>query len=455
MINLKEIRKVHFIGIGGIGMSAVAKMLLLEGKIVTGSDTEASLVTDELKKAGANIFIGQDAKNISPDVDLVVYTVAIREDNPEFIASKKLGVNMATYPEMLGIISEGKFVIAIAGTHGKTTTTAMVASILIEAGLSPTVLVGSLMRVSNHPPTPSLIKEGEPTGGGGLTNFIFGESKYFIVEADEYKRSFMNLTPNILVINNIDEDHLDYYKDLAGVQTAFIELAKKLGPDGFLVTRIDDPHIEPVVESVDCTVIDYPSIVDTHTNGADKLSLKIPGAHNIENAKAALGVAAVLSIDVDVAIKALNNFKSPWRRFELLGMTQTGAIVYDDYAHNPQKVKAALEGAREMFPDKRIVVVFQPHLYSRTKLLLDDFSKVFGSADEIILAPIYAAREVFDGSITSEMLAKKIREKGGKVFVCENFEEIIAHLSLTLDSNDVLITMGAGDVYKIARAMIQ
>ena len=390
---LKKAERIHFIGIGGIGISAIARMLLLQGKIISGSDRDETKVTEELRKAGATIFIGQKKENIPTECDLVIYTVAIPETDPEFMEVKKRGIKMLTYPQTLNIISKEKYTIAVSGTHGKTTVTAMVAKVMIDAGLDPTVIVGSLL---NRPPSPSLSNEGE-----ALTNFIMGKSKYLVVEADEYKKSFHNLEPSILVINNLDLDHLDFYKDLADIQASFLYLAKKLPADGFLICNTKLPNLKPIIENVNCKIVDYGEL-------EIKEKLLVPGEHNRQNAKTAFAVAKVLGIDLKKAEKSLAQFAGTWRRFEYKGKTKSGALIYDDYAHNPQKVKAALQGAREMFPDKKIKVVFQPHLFSRTKLLLNEFATAFTDADEVILAPIFPAREVFDPTISSDILAERI-----------------------------------------------
>lgn len=452
--------RIYFIGIGGIGISAIARMFLMQGKRVSGSDRDENKVTEELKKAGAIVFHGHKKENVPSDCDLVIYTNAIGPDNPELIEAKRRGLKMLSYPETLGLVSKEKYTIAVSGTHGKTTTTAMIAKVLIDAGLDPTVIVGSLI---------------------GSTNFIMGKSKYLVVEADEYKKSFHNLSPSILVINNIDVDHLDFYKDLADIQDSFLYLAKKIPKDGFLICNTKLPNLQPIIKNVQCKVIDYSEMELTE-------KLLVPGEHNRQNAKTALAVAGVLRVNHDQAVSSLKQFSGTWRRFEFKGKTKSGALVYDDYAHNPQKVKAALQGARELYPDKKIIVVFQPHLFSRTKLLLNEFAESFGEADEVILAPIFPAREAFDPTISSEMLAEAIKDHlpsktrdsslnkeesqagssaGGissfskeechsddeVVLSFPDFDSITTHLKSSLSPNDVLITMGAGEQYKIGEAL--
>jgi UDP-N-acetylmuramate--alanine ligase len=458
---LEQAKNIHFIGIGGIGISAIARMLLSLGKKVSGSDSSQSEITDGLKKMGAQIFIGQKKENIPDGVDLFIYTVAVKADNPEFIEAKSRGVKMMTYAQTLNEISTSKYTIAVAGTHGKTTTTAMVAKILIDTELDPTVIVGSLIKDKN----------------GESTNFIAGKSDYFVVEACEYDRSFLNINPKIAVVNNIDNDHLDYYGSIEGVIAGFREFAQKVPKDGYIVCDPSDEKIEEVIRGLECTIIDRTQFYDKD------LVMKVSGEHNRKNAGTALAVASILKVDLVMAKKALNTFTGTWRRFQYKGETEKGTLIYEDYAHHPTEVKATLAGAREMYPEKRIVVVFQPHLFSRTKLLLNDFANAFSDADEIILAPIFPAREVFDPTISSKILGEKIwlqkigqangladtcfltREdirgpeselfseaKSVKVF--DGFSEIESYLKSSLQSGDILITMGAGEQYKIGEELL-
>jgi UDP-N-acetylmuramate--alanine ligase len=450
---LDEAKSIYFIGIGGIGISAIARMLIANGKKVFGSDSTESEVTRGLEKIGAQIFIGQKKENIPVGIDLFIYTVAVKEDNPEFMEAKSRGIKMLTYAQTLNEISKSKYTIAVAGTHGKTTVTAMVAKILIDAGFDPTVIVGSLIKDKN----------------GESTNFIAGKSNYFVVEACEYERSFLNIEPKIAVINNIDADHLDYYGDLDGVISGFREFIQKVPADGLIVCDPFDEKISKALVGVKGKIIDRQEFY------SKSIKLMVPGEHNRLNAATAIAVAKVLGVETDRALKALETFSGAWRRFEYKGKTKIGTIVYDDYAHNPQKVKAALQGAREMFPEKRIVVVFQPHLFSRTKLLLNEFAAAFTDADEVILAPIFPAREVFDSTISSEILAEEIKKHGqdsslhltrtclrrqanrsesSPVRAFPDFVSIENYLKSSLKSNDVLITMGAGEQYKIGEELL-
>lgn len=428
-VDLTAVRRVHFIGVGGIGISAIARMMVLEGKTVTANDIGEFEMVTALRPFGVDTQIGKDPEHIAADVDLIVYSIAWDTLAPELLAyARTRGVPVLSYPEMLGIISKEKYTIAVSGTHGKTTTTAMIAKVLMDAGLDPTVIVGSFLIDAQ-------------------SNFVAGKSKYLVVEACEYKRSFLNLHPNILVITNIDNDHLDYYKDLGDIQSAFAELASRLGADDAVVTDSLHKNIVPALGGVVCHVRDY-----THTDAAGKIVLA--GEHNKKNARAALVVASILGIDEQAAISSLNTFKGTWRRFEYKGNTKHGALVYDDYAHHPTEVKATLSMAREMFPDKKIVVAFQPHLYSRTKDHVEEFASVFADADSVFLAPIYAAREPFDPSISSDILAQRMKVGyRGTVDSLPSLEMIGATLSECSD-DVVVIVMGAGDITKVADMII-
>lgn len=429
---LSAAEKIHFVGIGGTGISAVARMMLLQGKMISGSDRSESPTAEELAKLGAKIFIGQNAENISKDTNLVIYTVAIPDDNPELLRAKELKIKCVTYPQALNIISADKYTVAISGTHGKTTTTAMVGKILLDAGADPTVVVGSSFKDLK-------------------TNMVAGKGDLLVVEADEYRRGFLNLSPKILVIANIDEDHLDYYKNLEDIQSAFSELAEKIPKDGFLICDKNDEHLLPVLKSVKSKVVDYPKV------SVEGLNLKFPGKHNVKNAQCALAVAEVLGLDFKKAVLSLNDFAGTERRFEFKGKTESGALVYDDYAHNPHKLRAVLSGARELFPNKKIVAVFQPHLYSRTKTQLDEFAKSFQDADMVLLPPIYPAREKFDPSISSEMLVEKIADNYGgvKALAFESLDSIFDYLKKNLAGGEVVITIGAGDVTSLSDRLVQ
>ena len=302
-IDLSKVKKAHFTGIGGIGVSAIARMMLAEGKIVSGSDVSDSAIIDELRKLGAKIFLGHNADNVAEDVDLLVYTPALTADNPELKKAVELGVPTFSYPEMLGLISKNKYTIAVSGAHGKTTTTAMIAKILIDAGLDPTVIVGSLLKDQG-------------------SNFVAGKSEYFVVEACEYKKSFLTLNPKIIVITNIDNDHLDYYGNLENIKKAFGEFAAKLPEEGYLVCDQNDENLKDIIKEVKFKIIDYTKIKINNN-----FSLKIPGWHNIKNAQAAVAVAKILGVDFKKAENSLESFEGTWRRFEFKGETKNGVLV--------------------------------------------------------------------------------------------------------------------------------
>ncbi|MEK7514343.1 MAG: UDP-N-acetylmuramate--L-alanine ligase [Patescibacteria group bacterium] len=424
--NLKKIKFVHFVGIGGIGVSAIARMFLLEGKIVAGSDTASSRTTEELKKLDARIYIGHDASQVSSDAELLIYTIAVPENNPERQEALRRGIPQLSYPQLLGLLSKDKYTIAVSGTHGKTTTTGMIAKILLDAGFDPTVIIGSFL-------------------SGYESNFIAGKSKYLVVEACEYERSFLNINPQVIVITNIDNDHLDYYKDLDDIKSAFVEFVKKLPPDGVLITHASDPALSSVLA------------VSKHTldaGNADIPTLLVPGNHNRENARLALSVAEHLGISTSQALASLSRFEGTWRRSQFKGKTATGALVYDDYAHHPTEIRATISAFRERFPKKEITVVFQPHLYSRTKDLLQEFAEELSRADYIILSPIYASREKNTHAISSKDLLKEIEKHNKKVSYYEDFDEIVKELAASAKEKDLIITMGAGSIYAVAEKLI-
>lgn len=443
-IDFTKIHSAHFIGVGGIGISAIARFFLLDGNNpsgapgrvrVSGSDVAESEVTEGLRKSGARIFIGQKAENIPADCDLVIYTIAVPPDNPEFAEAKRRGILLMSYSEALGEISRDKFTIAISGTHGKTTTTAMVAKILMDAGFDPTVIIGSLITRSD------LVIQGRTLE---RTNFIGGKGKYLVVEACEYKRSFLNLSPKVLVITNIDNDHLDYYKDIDDIESAFAELSAKVPKNGTVVCDFADTRAKRAASAGKGKTVDF----SKYLNEIPKLL--VHGAHNKKNAAAALSVADFFGVDLVVAKKSLSGFRETWRRFEFRGKAKNGALVYDDYGHHPTEIKATLAGARELFPKQKIVVVFQPHLYSRTKDHLKEFGKCFRDANEIILLPIYPAREKDPGDISSEMVVSEIKKNGRSAHFALTFTDAVNRAKALTNSGDLILTLGAGETNKVA-----
>ncbi|OHA18494.1 MAG: hypothetical protein A2664_00935 [Candidatus Taylorbacteria bacterium RIFCSPHIGHO2_01_FULL_46_22b] len=430
--SLSAAQNIHILGIGGIGISALARLCLEEEKEVSGQDTASSPVIVELKKAGVKIFIGQSIARIPKGTDLIVYSEALEQRAPEFLERvRKLSIPMLSYPQALGELSKQKKTVAIAGTHGKTTTTAMVAHALLDAELDPTVVVGSILKDQN-------------------SNFIFGRGEHLVVEADEYKRAFLHLTPFILVITNIGLDHLDYYKDFADIQSAFAELAARVPKNGYVVLDRSDKKLQEVIRRTKAKIIDYGEFRDAN------LRLPFPGAHNKENAAAAAAAAHVLGVPKKRVLDSLTNFGGTWRRFDYRGKTAHGVLVYDDYAHNPDKIRAAISGYRERFPKQRLAVVFQPHLYSRTKTLFEGFTTAFSGADIVLVTPIFAAREKKDKEISSALLAKRIQKemKGRTVLFIPQLPKVRTYIERNLKQGDVLITMGAGDIYELADSLV-
>jgi UDP-N-acetylmuramate--alanine ligase len=411
-IDLSKIKKIYLIGIGGIGISALAKWARARGMEVSGVNDEDSPATLlPLRELGIKITLREKFFEISQDSfldnDLYVYSDAWTNRGPEILeAARNTGKPILSYAEALGAFAKDYKVIAISGTHGKTTTTAMVADILIDAELDPTVVVGSFVKKFN-------------------SNFKFGKGEYLVVEADEYNRHMLEFHPYIGAITNVEADHLDCYQDLAEIKQAF----------GQFLSQSENK------------VVDYSKYL------AKVPKLLVPGEHNRQNGALALAVADLLQIPEVVAQKSLAEFSGTWRRLEKRGVTETGTIIYDDYAHHPTEIKASIEALRELYlsPDKKLTVVFQPHLYSRTKALFDDFAKAFKGADRIVLLPIYFARENPDESITSGKLAEAICQNGEKAIAFTDFELAEEYLrGQTFGPNDVFVTMGAGEAYKIA-----
>lgn len=414
-------------GIGGIGMSALAQLMSERGEVVTGSDREISPTTELLESKGIRVAIGQQAENVPEDASILVYTVAVPEDNPERVRARELGIPEVSYFEMLGSVSEQKRTIAVAGTHGKTTTTGMLAKILRDAGAAPSAVIGSIVQDFG-------------------SNYLSGDSDLFVVEACEYQRHFLNLSPEILVVTNIEFDHTDYYQDLADVQDAFRTLMKKVPEHGFIITDVERPSINPLLEGLKATIIDYMQ--------ESEFPLRLPGEFNQMNARAAAAAARVVlpSISQGTIVTALADFHGTWRRFEHKGKTKKSADVYDDYAHHPTAIRETLRTLRTKTLGK-IYVAFHPHLYSRTRDLLDGFSRAFVDADEVLIAPIYAAREIDDGSVSSELLAERVQAEGVHARAL-SFQEIEQVLSTEAGEGDVIMTMGAGDIYKVADALV-
>ena len=418
-------QKIHFIGIGGIGVSALARYYKAQGFIVSGSDTSEGEVVELLKQEGILVKIGsQVAENIPENVDKIIYTIAVREDNEEFIEAKKCavekGAKLLSYPQALAEMTKEKKVIAICGTHGKTTTTAMTYYALKNAGVKVSMIVGSLIEVE-----------------GKKTNYVNSGEDWIIIEACEYRRSFLNYNPNIILVTNIDNDHLDYFKDENDIKNAFQEFVNKTSEAIIIHENENFLQTSEKVQKIICE----------NFSNEDEIQLSVPGKHNRKNAQLVITLGEFLKLDKEKIAEGLQNFKGTWRRQEYKG-NFFGAEFYDDYAHHPTEIKATLSAFREKFPEKNILAVFQPHLFSRTKLLFNDFANSFSDANKVVLLPIYQAREKFDESINSEMLAKEIErsEKEVKVVKLENLKEFLLG---NVSFDEVVITLGAGNIYDI------
>lgn len=434
MLNLENIRNIHIIGIGGIGISALAQFLLTRGKHLTANDLEEFPMIPLLRKKGVHIEIGTGPEVIPEGVELVVYSGAWTTLGPELLEyAKTLGVPVLSYPEMLSIVSKKMRTIAISGAHGKTTTTAMVAHLLIDAQFDPTVIVGSVMKDFG-------------------SNFRAGKSDYLVIEADEYRRAFLNLTPEILVIVNIDLDHLDYYKDIEDIKNAYRELIARMPENGLIIYDNENQHMRDVLLYARCRTTSFRSLLK-------RRSLMQGGAHYQLDAAAACTVADVLGISRENYERSIETFAGTARRSEERGRLASGTLVIDDYAHHPTEVRATLSALREKFPPRisRIVVLFHPHLYSRTRTLWGDFVAAFDAADSVCLLPIYAAREVPESNITSERLATEMgNHRGDIVTACASFDDAVKTIAkMNLGPNDVFVTMGAGEAYKVGDELLK
>ena len=428
-VELKDISRIHFIGVGGIGMSGLARFFVNEKKVVSGSDRSLTPITQALQDEGVTIFTEQVAGNIADDIELIVYTEAMSQDHSEMVAAKALGVPMVNYFEALGAAVNPYYLIAVSGTHGKTTTTAMLTDVFEALGKDPTAIIGSLRSKTK-------------------SNFRAGKSKYAIVEACEYKRDFLHLKPDVLVITNVEFEHTDYYKDLADVQSAFRQLIEQINEGGVVVTDTRNPNIIPIIKDAPVRVIDYTELLDI------ELPLKQPGLHNRMNAAAAFTVAVNEKLDATEATQALIQFSGTWRRFEYKGEFK-GASVYDDYAHHPTEIKAALAGLRELYPEKNIIAVFESHTYSRTASLFDDFAKVTVGADQFYFLPIYAAREENTAGVSVKELAVKALEYNPNVSYVPSYELMIDILKQIVTDKNVLVFLGAGNITTLASRLLE
>lgn len=448
----RRVRHIHMIGIGGSGMSGIAEVLLNLGFRVTGSDLHASEVTAHLIACGAEVRIGHSEKNIAA-ADVVVYSSAVRPENIELRAAREARIPIISRAEMLAELMRMKFGIAVAGTHGKTTTTSMIGTILQEAGLDPTLIVGGIIR----------------TLGSGAR---LGSSEFLVAEADEFDRSFLRLSPTLAVITTIEAEHLDTYLGLGEIQDAFVEFANRLPFYGSVILCQDDPGIQEILPRIKRPVTTYSAQSESDYMVAELkfdqinsryrlfqygkssvlVELQVPGIHNVANSLAAMAVAAEVDIPLDIAARALGNFAGVKRRFELRGEVG-GVLIVSDFAHHPTEIQMTIETARRGWA-RRIVVLFQPHLYTRTRDFAEEFGKALAGADVVLATEIYPAREKPLPGITGRLVAESTRAAGCRdVHFCADHAAIEEALHKVLRPGDLLIVMGAGDIWKIAEEL--
>lgn len=457
MINLSEYNKIHCVGIGGIGLSGVAEIFLSRGYKVSGSDMRESDITDALMAEGAEIYLGHRGKNVE-GADLVVYTVAVGDDNPELMRARELGIPTITRAQALGaLMEEYSNSIAISGTHGKTTTTSMVSLVLKNAGKEPTILVGGNL---------------DEIGG----NSYIGGHEYFVTEACEYRDSFLELRPSIEIILNIDSDHLDYFKDINHIADSFDKFARMVPEDGTVIAYDGNAFVKSVIEGLPDAITFglnessdyYASDISFSNEGMPafdvnkageklcRVQLAVPGEHNILNALAAFACCHILGVEPEVIVETLGRFKGTHRRFDVLGKTSGDIRIIDDYAHHPTEIKATLAAVRNMKHNK-LWCIFQPHTYTRTMALMDEFAEAFDDADKVVLAEIYAAREKNIYKISSKNLMSRIKERGTdtEVYYFREFEDIAQFVYNNAEPGDLVLTMGAGDVYKVGEMILE
>ncbi|MDF2802745.1 MAG: UDP-N-acetylmuramate--alanine ligase [Anaerocolumna sp.] len=460
-INFNNPIKVHFIGIGGISMSGLAELLHTIGFTVSGSDVKLSKITHHLETLGIKVINGQRGSNISTDIDLVVYTPAVKEDNPEFKEVLSLNIPIIDRAELLGqVMSRYSNAIAVSGTHGKTTTTSMLSLVLLEAGLDPTISLGGIL---------------DNIGG----NIRIGQSEHFITEACEYTDSYLKFNPTKSIILNVEAEHLDYFKDLETVRKSFLAFANKLPEDGLLIINADIENVNYFTADIPCKFISY-STSDNKIPGAlhhysatnisyddaglghydlledgefiEKINLNVIGVHNISNSLSVIGLAKSLGISLEVIKTALLQFTGTERRFQTKGEIG-GITIIDDYAHHPTEVAATLTAAKN-YPHNDVWCVFQPHTYTRMKTFLHDFAKALSLADKVVLADIYAAREVNPGDISSKNLLEELHKLGVEAYYFPSFDEIENFLLENCTNGDLLITMGAGDIVTVGESLL-
>ncbi len=449
---LEGIETIHFVGVGGIGVSAAAKWCLAKGKKVSGSDRAGSAITDDLERRGVAIAIGHDATNVPVGVQLVVYSPAVVESNVERVRARELGAKELSYPQFLGAMSKGYSTIAVSGTNGKSTTTAMLALMLEAAGYDPTVIVGSL--VPSFP----------------LGNLRVGNGRFFVVEACEYRANMLEINPEMIVLTNIEADHLDFYRDVDHIRETFQTFVDKLKGKGLTVWNKDDAQSNRLIVDRGVTygfdgASDYERLsrmtvdgIQTVETSQGTLKLKIPGAFNAMNALAATSAAMELGVPFETCARVLSSFTGIWRRFERVGQFN-GAEVVSDYGHHPTAIKGTIEAAREFFPGRRIVLCFQPHQHSRTHELFDEFVASIALADEIVVAEIYGvAGRTESEAVSSEDLVEEVRRvegsKSRRVEYAAGLDEAEAALREIVRDGDVVIVQGAGDIDEVARRLV-
>jgi len=453
MENKKEAQQIHFIGIGGIGMSGIAAILLKKGFKVSGSDLKDSNIINHLRRAGAKICIGHSAQNLKEDIDLVVYSSAIKEDNPEFKEAKKRHINIMHRAESLARLMQDKVVITVTGAHGKTTTTSLSSYLLLQAGLNPTVAIGGILRSAEN-------------------NAMFGNGKYFVAEADESDGSFLYYKPDYSIITNIDYEHMDYYKDwscLINTYKKFINNTKEngivfcCGDDINLKERLKDYKNRHLLFGLTKDSDVYPKDIKfkdwetefecVYKNKAlGKFTLSLMGLHNVSNSLAVIGLGMELGIELKVIKEALSTFKGSERRLQVK-LDHDGILVVDDYAHHPTEIRAVLNAIKNL-NNRRIVSIFQPHRYTRTKLLLDEFATCFDLSDYNIITDIYPASEEPIEGIHAKCIYEKVKQSGHKETHYVPKEEIIDYVCKILKPQDLVITLGAGDISKVCNDLV-
>ena len=451
---LGKTQQIHFVGIGGIGMSGIAEVLLNLGYRISGSDLEETPITRRLAELGATVVQGHEAQNVG-EADVVVLSSAVPPDNVEVVAARERKIPVIRRAEMLAELMRMKYGIAIAGTHGKTTTTSLVASVLTHGGLDPTIVIGGRLNVWE-------------------TNARLGQGRYLVAEADESDGSFLNLSPTVAVVTTIDEEHLDFYRDLAHLQETFLSFINKIPFYGLAVLCLDEPHIQALIPRIEKRMVTYGLSSQADFLGQDidrkgletsytaryqgsplgRVRLQMPGVHNVLNSLAAIAVGLELDMDFHDIAEALAEFGGIERRFQIKG-ERRGVMVVDDYGHHPAEIRATLQAAKDGWGERRLVVVFQPHRYSRTQYLLQDFFSAFNEAEVLITTEIYPAGETPIPGVSGRQIYDGVKRHGHRdVSYVEQASDVLALLEERLRPGDLVLTLGAGDVWKVSDALI-